>query len=74
MNPSTKKKFYYKDKVNGKYGMILTDTEISFVGLVVVSITSGVYAGFNLFGKIVGENLKREEQHKIKNKHLLVEL
>ena len=43
------------------------------VGLVVVPITCGVAAGLCLFSKIVGENLKRKEQHIIKNNHMLVE-
>ena len=39
---------------------------VTGVGLVVVPIASGILAGVSLFNKLIGEYLKRKEQHNLK--------
>ena len=43
---------------------------VTGVGLIVVSIGSGIGAGVSIFSKLIGEYLKRKEQHNLK-KHTL---
>ena len=43
---------------------------VTEVGLIVVPIASGIGAGVSIFSKLIGEYLKRKEQHSLK-KHTL---
>ena len=39
---------------------------VTGVGLIVVPISSGIGAGISTFSKVIGEYLKRKEQHNLK--------
>ena len=56
-------------------GVSSTCITLTFTGVehVAVPITTGVGAGLCIFSKIVGENLKRKEQHNIRKQVLVVE-
>ena len=43
---------------------------VNGVGLIVVPIASGIGAGVSVFSKLIGEYLKRKEQHNLKKQTL----